>query len=61
MAGLGESCSHVGASPDSVVMCDCCGLGSVEVKCPYFVKDGTIKDVQAKKKDFYHVTHGNHL
>jgi len=40
-------------------MCDCCGLGSVEVKCPYCVKDGTIKDVQAKKKDLLEMVQGN--
>lgn len=26
---------HIGASPDAIVHCDCCGKGSVEVKCPY--------------------------
>ena len=40
-------------------MCDCCGLGSVEVKCPYCVKDDTIKDVQAKKQDLLEMVQGN--
>jgi len=26
---------HVAASPDSLVVCSCCGSGVVEVKCPY--------------------------
>ena len=25
----------LGASPDAIVKCDCCGIGIVEVKCPY--------------------------
>ena len=30
---------HLGASPDGVVSCACCGEGLVEVKCPYCVRD----------------------
>ena len=26
---------HLGASPDGVVRCDCCGLGVLEIKCPF--------------------------
>ena len=29
----------MGASPDSVVVCDCCGEGCVEIKCPYCNED----------------------
>ena len=25
----------LGASPDGIVSCDCCGIGLVEIKCPY--------------------------
>ena len=32
----------IGASPDSLVSCDCCGDGCVEVKCPYCHRDNTI-------------------
>ena len=28
----------IGASPDSVVECNCCGKGTIEIKCPYCVK-----------------------
>ena len=28
-----------GASPDSYVECDCCGLGVLEAKCPYCAQD----------------------
>ena len=26
---------HLGASPDGVISCNCCGNGVLEVKCPY--------------------------
>lgn len=29
----------LGASPDSIVACDCCGKGCVEIKCPFCNKD----------------------
>ena len=30
---------HLGATPDGIVQCMCCGKGVVEVKCPYNCKD----------------------
>ncbi|XP_028297385.1 uncharacterized protein LOC114459273 [Gouania willdenowi] len=33
---------QVGASPDAIVTCTCCGKGCVEVKCPEKYKDCTI-------------------
>jgi hypothetical protein len=35
---------YMGASPDSIVKCDCCGDGCLEVKCPYCIRDRIIKD-----------------
>lgn len=32
---------YLGASPDLLVSCDCCGLGVVEVKCPLVTKCST--------------------
>ena len=29
----------MGASPDGVVQCCCCGIGSLEVKCPFSCKE----------------------
>ena len=26
---------YLGATPDGWVGCDCCGIGIVEIKCPY--------------------------
>ena len=28
-------CPHLGATPDGMINCDCCGEGIVEIKCPY--------------------------
>ena len=30
-------CSYptLGASPDGIISCDCCGIGTLEIKCPY--------------------------
>lgn len=30
---------HLGASPDGLVSCSCCGEGCLEIKCPYCYKD----------------------
>ena len=33
----------IGASPDSLISCDCCGEGYVEVKCPYCKRNDTVE------------------
>lgn len=30
---------HIGASPDGIWSCECCGIGTLEIKCPYKGKD----------------------
>ena len=30
---------YLGASPDGVVSCQCCGEGIIEIKCPYSLRD----------------------
>jgi hypothetical protein len=37
------------ASPDSVVTCDCCGRGVVEVKCPYSHRKATLEEAMQDK------------
>ena len=32
---------HLGASADGYVSCSCCGLGVVEIKCPFSVRDSS--------------------
>ena len=35
-----ENRPHLGASPDGVTTCSCCGRGTLEIKCPYKYRDG---------------------
>ena len=30
---------HLGASPDGIITCECCGEGLLEIKCPYKYRD----------------------
>jgi len=30
---------YIGASPDAIIMCDCCGEETIEVKCPYCFRE----------------------
>ena len=39
---------YVGASPDAIVMCDCCGIACLEVKCPFSIRDLSPLDSKAK-------------
>ena len=32
---ISDTLLFIGASPDCIVECNCCGKGTVEVKCPY--------------------------
>ena len=36
---------HLGASPDGIVNCSCCGRGVLEVKCPYSHRYNTVHDI----------------
>ena len=41
----------IGASPDGMVHCSCCGKGALEIKCPYSCKDKTLEEA-CKEKSF---------
>ena len=41
-----------GASPDSFLECECCGMGVLEVKCPYSCKFASLKDVAERSSNF---------
>ena len=45
------------ASPDGLINCDCCGIGIVEIKCPYSLRETSLKE-KIPKNDFY-VKHAN--
>ena len=40
---LDPECSFIGASPDALVCCECCGQGTVELKCPFTVRDSPLR------------------
>ena len=42
----------IGASPDGVVSCQCCGKGSLEIKCPYCHRGESIEDAASHDKNF---------
>ncbi|PFX12061.1 hypothetical protein AWC38_SpisGene24040 [Stylophora pistillata] len=44
---------HLGASPDSMSLCTCCGQGVLEVKCPSSIKSSKIPDAIHGNRDFY--------
>ena len=43
---------YLGASPDGLVDCTCCGKGVLEIKCPHSMKDKKLKD-RFGEKGFY--------
>jgi hypothetical protein len=42
----------LGASPDALVRCHCCGEGVVEVKCPYCARNTPLQEVCDFKPNF---------
>ena len=42
----------MGASPDGIVSCECCGSGVVEIKCPYSCKDKSFLEATADSMFF---------
>ncbi|KAK9962094.1 hypothetical protein ABG768_019065 [Culter alburnus] len=44
---------QVGASPDGLVQCTCCGKGCIEIKCPYKYRNNTVEEACSScDKDF---------
>ena len=43
---LDQSRPYVGASPDGLISCTCCGKGTLEVKCPFCFKEGLPEEDQ---------------
>ena len=42
----------VGASPDGIITCKCCGRGVLELKCPYCNREETIESAATNDKKF---------
>ena len=51
----------IGASPDGLVSCSCCGKGSVEIKCPFNHRDNYIFEAVEQDKNFYLTKTGNEI
>lgn len=49
---IDASYPHMGASPDGIVTCACCGRGVIEIKCPYSCRDKTFLEATG---DYYQV------
>ena len=49
---LDMSRPFIGASPDGLVQCCCCGKGTLEIKCPYSCRDKAFEEA-SKDKSFY--------
>jgi len=43
---------YIGASPDGIVECDCCGKGVLEIKCPYSHRGENILSAVTTDKQF---------
>ena len=43
---------HLGASPDGLISCECCGEGLIEIKCPYSIRDQNPADILTPYKEF---------
>lgn len=48
-----------GATPDAMVICDCCGTGCVEVKCPFLLSNMTMEQFINLKNCCLSATTGN--
>ena len=58
---VNPSFPHLGASPDGIVSCSCCGKGLLEIKCQYSKREIDLQQVD--DGDFYlkHTVHGLRL
>ena len=50
---LNSQWPHLGASPDGIISCDCCGIGVLEIKCPYCHRTDTVVDASSEDKKFW--------
>ena len=43
----------LGASPNGIINCTCCGMGVLEIKCPFTCKERSVLDA-SKERFFLH-------
>ncbi len=53
-----SSYTHIGASPDSIATCSCCGKGVIEVKCPFNCQRMTFLEAAANSSFFMEENYG---
>jgi len=41
---INSNIPYMGATPDGIINCNCCGKGCLEIKCPYSLSQG--KDIE---------------
>ena len=51
----------MGASPDGIIKCKCCGSGVLEIKCPYSCRDKTIQERTNDSRFFLQESNGEIL
>lgn len=49
---IDSSKPHLGASPDGILQCKCCGTGVLEIKCPYKFRNLTVDQIYNEN---YHI------
>ena len=55
---VSQQCPIIAASPDGIVTCDCCGVGVLEIKCPYSDSLLTVEEYARKGTlEFFKVQH----
>ena len=46
---INDDYPFLGASPDGIAYCDCCGQRVVEIKCPYSLKEKSVEDICSER------------
>ena len=49
---INPSHPHMGATPDGIVTCECCGRGVLEIKCPFSCKDKSFVEATTNSRFF---------
>ena len=43
---------YLGASPDALMQCTCCGQGTIEIKCPWCAREASLQEAVEQSKNF---------
>lgn len=55
-----EGKPYIGASPDGIMTCSCCGTTAVEIKCPHSILDSCVNEAW-KQTDFLEQKNGHSI